>query len=96
MSSGTGSVVIDFGAWPGSNEAQVAVTGQAEILATDHAEAWFMADATGDHTAADHAYVACLASLTCGTPTAAAGFTIFARSEHKLQGTFNVHYVWAS
>lgn len=96
MSSGTGSAVIDFGSWPGSNEASVSITDQAEILATDHAEAWFMAQATSDHTAQDHTYVATLASLVCGTPTIASGFTINARSLHKLQGTFNVHFVWAS
>lgn len=94
--SGTGTAVVDFGAWPGSNEASVAVAGLSEILATDHAEAWFMAEPSLDHTANDHAYAATLAALSCSTPTEYVGFTIHARSVHKLQGKFNVHYVWAS
>lgn len=96
MSSGAGTVVVDFGAWPGSNEASISVTGQSEIAATDHAEAWVMAEASTDHTADDHAYAALLMALTCSTPTTGVGFTIYARSEHKLQGTFNVRFVWAS
>lgn len=96
MSTGQGTAIIDFGAYPGNNEASVAVTGQATILATSKAEAYVMADDTSaDHTAADHRYFPRLASLTCGTPTAATGFTIYARSEHKLQGQWTVRFVWA-
>jgi hypothetical protein len=50
--------------------------------------------ATG-HTAADHRYLPQLASFTCGTPTAATGFTIHARSVHKLQGQFALRWVWS-
>lgn len=96
MATGQGSASIDFGAWPGSNEAQVAVTGQASISATSKAEAYIMADdTTGDHTASDHRYVAALLGLTCGTPTAADGFVIYARSTQKLTGAFALRFVWA-
>lgn len=38
MATGTGTATIDFGAFPGSNEASIAVTGQGSILATSKAE----------------------------------------------------------
>ena len=95
MSSAVGSAVIDFGAWPGSNEASAAVTGQASILATSGAEAYLMAEAAGTHTAADARYAALLIGLSCSVPVAADGFTIYARSLHKMQGQFAVRWVWA-
>lgn len=52
-------------------------------------------DTTVDHTAQDHRYAAALIGLTCGTPSAGTGFTIYARSTEKLQGTFALRFVWA-
>lgn len=96
MSTGQGTATIDFGSFPGSNEASVAVTGQTSILATSKAEAYVMGDDTnGTHTASDHRYLPLFAVFTCGTPTAATGFTIYARSTENLQGTFSVRWVWA-
>lgn len=96
MSTGTGTATINFGSFPGSNEASVTVTGQASILATSKVEAYVMGDdSTADHTASDHRYFPLFASLTCGTPTAGTGFTIHARSTEKLQGTFALRWVWA-
>ena len=93
MSTGTGSTVIDFGA--GGNEASVVVS-VPEILGTSKAEAWIMGDDTStDHTASDHKYVGLFMALTCGTPVAATGFTIYARSTQKLTGAWTVRYVWA-
>jgi hypothetical protein len=97
MPTGVGSAEIDFGAWPGANEASVTVTGQTAITALASAEAWLMADdSTADHTVADHRYAAALMGLTCGTPDAGAGFTIYARSTEKLTGAFKVRWVWAT
>jgi hypothetical protein len=97
MASGVGVAEIDFGAWPGTNEASVSVTGQDEITASASAEAWLMADdTTTDHTASDHRYAAVLMGLTCGTPTAGVGFTIYARSLEKLTGAFKVRWVWST
>ena len=91
--AGTGTATIDFGA--GSNEAQVSVA-MPEILATSFVESWVMGDDDStDHTASDHRYFPVFASLTCGTPTAAVGFTIYARSTQKLTGAWTVRYVWA-
>lgn len=95
MATGQGTATINFGAHPGSNEASVAVTGQTSISATSKADAYVMADDTSvDHTASDHRYFETLASLSCGTPTAATGFTIHARSHHKLTGQWSVRWVW--
>ena len=96
MATGQGTATIDFGAFPGSNEASVAVTGQGSISATSNAEAYVMGDDTSvTHTASDHRYVGLWLNLTCGTPTAATGFTIYGRSSEKLMGTFAVRWVWA-
>lgn len=95
MASATGTAVIDFGAFPGSNEASVAVTGQADILATSKADSFVMADDTSaDHSASDHRYFEAFASLSCGTPTSATGFTIHARSTEKLSGQWTLRWVW--
>lgn len=96
MATGQGAATIDFGAFPGSNEASVSVTGQTSISGTSKAEAYVMADdTTSDHTASDHRYFAALVGLTCGTPSAGTGFTIHARSTEKIQGTFALRWVWA-
>ena len=96
MANGTGIATIDFGAYPGANETTTAITGLTGISATSKAEAWVMGDdTTADHSAPDHRYMNLLTSLTCSTPTAGVGFTIYAVSTEKLQGTFQVRYVWA-
>jgi len=95
MSSGTGTATIDFGSFPGSNEASVSVTGQTAISSTSKAEAFVMADdTTSDHTASDHRYFSALVGLSCGNPTEFIGFTIYARSTEKLSGTFALRWVW--
>ena len=94
MANATGSATIDFGT--GSNEASVSVTGQTAVLSTSKVDAFVMADDTTiDHTAQDHRYFAALSGLTCGTPIAGTGFTIYATSTQKLQGTYQVRWVWA-
>lgn len=96
MATGKGIATINFGAFPGINEASVAVTGEAAISSTSVAEAWIMADdTTADHTAGDHRLMNSMVGLTCGTPTTGVGFTIYASTIHRLIGTYKVHFVWA-
>lgn len=96
MANGTGTAIIDFGPFPGSNEASVTVGSQSAISATSKAEAYIMGDDfTSDHTANDHSYVGCFVNLSCGTPVASTGFTIYGRCLDKMQGTFNVRWVWS-
>ena len=96
MASGQGTATLDFGAYPGANEASIAVTGQTTVSATSKGEAFVMADATStSHTANDHKYLPALMGMTCGAFVAGTGFTIYARSTQKLQGTWTVNFVWA-
>lgn len=96
MATGQGSAILDFGTAPGSSEASIAVTGLSTISSTSKAEAFIMGDdTTTDHTSLDHRYLPAFIGLTCGTPIAGTGFTIYARSIDQLQGTFAVRYVWA-
>ena len=96
MANGTGTATLDFGGFPGTSEANVAITGLTTISATSKAEAFFMGDDTSsNHTADDHKYVAGFIGLTCSTPVAATGFTIYARALDSMQGQYTVRYVWA-
>jgi hypothetical protein len=96
VASAQGTATIDFGAFPGSNEASVAVTGQAAISGTSKAEAYIMGDDTsGTHTASDHRWAAALVGLSCGTPAAGTGFTIYGRCLEKMQGPFAVRWIWS-
>ena len=94
MATGQGTVVINFGAFPGAQEASVTFV-DATISAGSKVEAYFMgSDSTADHSANDHKYVPLLVDLT-GLATAATGGTIFARALQKMVGTFTARYVWA-
>lgn len=94
MATGQGTAVIDFGT--GTAETSVAVTGQTTISATSKVEAYIMGDDTSsNHTAIDHRWIGLFISLTCGTPTAGTGFTIYAKCIDKMQGQFTVRWVWA-
>jgi hypothetical protein len=97
MGSGVtkGTAVIDFGAFPGANEATVAVTGQGTIGTGNVATASIRRATTADHSVNDHDYAALLLSLACAVPTAATGFDIVARCAEKMQGTFNINWQWA-
>ena len=90
-----GTATLNFGAYPGSNEASIAVIGQTTILTTSEVDVYIKGDATStSYTANDHKYIAALLSLTVSTPIAGTGFTIYARSIHKLSGTVTVNWVW--
>lgn len=91
----TGTAVLDFGSFPGSNEASVSITGESGISGGSKTDAWIAAVATSDHSINDHAYAAALVGVTTGAPTAGVGFTIYGRSEHQLTGQFNVEWAWA-
>jgi hypothetical protein len=48
-----GTASLDFGAFPGSNAAQVDVAA-AGVISTSAIEAWIRPEATADHTDGDH------------------------------------------
>jgi hypothetical protein len=91
-----GTATIDFGSFPGSTEASVAVTGQASILATSKVDVFIMAsDTSGAHTAQDHRYAALLLAFSATTPDVGVGFTIHGRCLDRMQGTFSVRWRWS-
>jgi len=94
----TGQTVIDFGAFPGSDRATVAVTGQSSILATSLVEAWLDATVAGtaDHSPDEHSMAAAGGvGITCQAIVAGTGFTIVgASSIGRVVGKFNVAWAW--
>lgn len=89
----SGSATLNFGAFPGSSEASVAVAA-ATVGAGSKAWAYFRGDdtATG-HTAADHRYAPGLIALSVAV-TAGVGLTIYGRCLDAMQGEWTVRYGW--
>lgn len=95
MASAVGTATVDFGAWPGTQEQSVTVTGQAAISALSYTAAFVMAEASGVHTLNDAVYAPLWMALTASAATAGAGFTIYCRTEYKFTGTFVIRWVWS-
>jgi hypothetical protein len=92
-----GTATINFGSFPGSNEASVVVTGQTQIGSTPEIKVFVNgSDSTADKTADDHRYLPLFASFTAGAVVAGTGFTIYSRSTEKLQGTFKLTWEWSN
>lgn len=91
-----GRSVLDFGAFPGSNDTSVVVTGQAGIVALSLTEAWIVLEASADHSADEH-MVETL-KVDAGNIVVGTGFTIYAQntssSDTRIYGQFNVGWVW--
>lgn len=68
-----GTAELNFGSWPGSAHATVAVA-DATILGASRTEAWLLPAATADHTADEHLVENI--RVIAGPPTAGVGFTI--------------------
>lgn len=90
-----GTTVVDFGAFPGSSDAQVAVA-DAGIGAGSLAEAYIFPDATADHSVDEH--IAEELEVSARDVVAGVGFTIHAisraRGDVRPYGTFSVGWVW--
>jgi hypothetical protein len=97
VASGKGAVTVDFGVWPGAQEASVAFT-DATISAGSKVEVYVMANGTaGTHTANDHRYLFALAVFT-GLASAGVGGTVYGRSRPgcgALIGQYQLQYVWS-
>ncbi len=90
----TGTAVLNFGATP-TDEASVAVTGQAAIASGSHVEAYFMRESTAENTLEEHEEAAALCPLVCGAIVAGTGFTIYAHPIAMLGvGQFTVRWAW--
>jgi hypothetical protein len=89
-----GTATLDFGATP-AEEASVAVTGQAAIVAGSHVEAFFMQETSADNGTDEHAEAAALCPLVVSDIVAGTGFTIRAHPLAMLGiGQFSVRWVW--
>ena len=71
-----GSTTLTFGAFPGTSNTSVAVTGQGGITAGSLVEAWLLPAATADHSADEH--IVDPPFITAGNIVAGTGFTIYA------------------
>jgi hypothetical protein len=70
-----GTATLNFGAFPGTSDTSVAVTGQTGILAGSLVEAWLFPTATADHSADEHMLEPI--RVVAGDIVAATGFTIY-------------------
>jgi hypothetical protein len=71
-----GTTTVNFGAFPGSTDTSVTITGQTGILAGSLVEAWIFPTATADHTADEHWVDP--PEVYAGNVVAGTGFTIYA------------------
>jgi predicted small metal-binding protein len=78
----TGKTTVDFGAFPGSSDAMVTVTGQTGIVSGSVVQAWLICEATADHTADEHRVETI--SVTCGNIVANTSFDIYAQNTSQL------------
>lgn len=101
-SGAAGSTTVNFGAFPGSSHATVAVTGQTGIVAGSIVDAWIRPEATADHSADEHLVETI--RIATSDIIAGTGFTIHgfnssektsARGEGTLiSGTWTVAWSW--
>lgn len=87
-----GEVVVDFGTPPGTNIVTTTITGQTNIIATSKVKAYIMADSTISHNMYEHMIVPL--TLTCGNIQAGIGFDIYAVTDLRITGTFNIQWEW--
>lgn len=97
--SAQGTAVVDFGAFPGTDVATVAVTGQSALLAGSRVDAWLVADVTAEHSEDEHSMLKDVVEVTVARSSmvAGTGFTIRATCNDKsrMWGRLNVDWAWA-
>lgn len=71
-----GTSTLDFGAFPGSFDAVVVITGQAGIVAGSLVEAWIRPVATAVHSVDEHYMIASMIDVLAGEIVAGTGLTI--------------------
>jgi len=90
-----GHTTADFGAFPGTAAVDVAVTGQAAIVADSDVEAWIRAEVSADHSADEHEIEDF--DVTAKSITAATGFTISMRPRvGRCYGVYNLSWAWST
>jgi hypothetical protein len=92
-----GTATLNFGAFPGSGHATVAVTGQAAILANSLVEAWIFPATTADHSTDEHVVenLRVMASdIVAGTGFSIHGVCTTIGGDAMAYGQWNVGWVW--
>jgi hypothetical protein len=108
---GTGSGILDFGAFPGASDASVTITGLTGIGTTSLVEAFVLPSASTDHSADEHMLetlnvFADQTTIVAGTSCAVKGFNTNQVNEPieprsgggrgtRLYGKFNVGLAWS-
>lgn len=91
----TGNATLDFGAFPGSSDTSIAVTGQTGITTSSFVEAWLVPAATADHSADEH--VVETIKVIAGNIVNGTGFTIYGvntGNNSRIYGSWSVSWVW--
>lgn len=88
----TGNVLVDFGSAPGTNIVTTTITGQTAIVSTSKVKAVVMLDSTSTHNSYEHMIAPI--KLTCGNIVNGVGFDIYAVTDWRLTGTFNITWEW--
>lgn len=78
-----GTATLNFGAFPGSTDAVVTVTGQAGIASGSLVEAWILPATTADHSADEHWVDP--PDIFAGNIVAGTGFTIYGRIRNSAE-----------
>lgn len=73
---------INFGAFPGSSDASLVITGQTGIDTSSVVNAWLMPTDTDDHTADEHRVETI--SVMAGNVIPGVGFTIYAQNTSQI------------
>ena len=88
-----GTTTVDFGALPGSPEANAVTTGQTGISAGSLVEAWILPVASADHSADEHRVDP--PRVVAGDIVAGTGFTIYALANTgRAYGLWTAAWVW--
>ena len=77
-----GTAIVDFGAFPGSSDASVAVTGQTGILSSSLVEAWIRPVDSADNLADEHLVETI--RIVAGNIVPGTGFTIYAFNSNPI------------
>lgn len=78
----TGTVALDFGAFPGASDASIVVTGQTFIGAASRVEAWLRLEASVDHSADEHLIETI--RVAAGAIVPGVGFTVYGVNTGQL------------
>jgi hypothetical protein len=100
----TGTATLDFGAFPGTPDTSVAVSGQTAIGAGALVEAWLLPTTTSDHSVDEYILSADLISVIAASVVAGTGFTIYGVNaavpeaplgdEYRIYGQWVVAWAW--